>query len=522
MPEVSILNDVIGPVMRGPSSSHTAGAYRIARLACALAGGAPPVIRCTFDPDGSYAPTYLPLGVDMAFAAGCLGWEMTDPRYRDALRAAQQAGISIRFDVARLAHADHPNTIRIQMNSGGATALEVWAKSVGGGIVEIYRLDDWPISIDGRCWSILAECSGSDGHEWLRREKEAGDRTIRSTLHESPAGCLLQVDIDTPTAAAWIEQVEALPSAKCGRTTQPVLYPQPGVSGIASSGALLELARREGVSLGAASRLSESRLLQLPEATLTAEILERFAVMRNAVKAGLVDGNVAMPLTGPSAGHMMAAEKDGKLPTGGMLTRAAIRSMACMHTCNSKGVVCAAPTGGSAGVLAGVLVTLEDECHLDAPALARALFAAGGVGLVMAARATFAAETAGCQVEIGVAGAMAAAAVIEARGGTAQQALDAAAIALQNTMGSVCDPVGGGCEIPCHTRNAVAASSAFVCADLVVGGYVNPIPLDETVDASYAVGRALPRELRCTALGGIAIAPSALALVSAATSPLRH
>ena len=130
----------------------------------------------------------------------------------------------------------------------------------------------------------------------------------------------------------------------------------------------------------------------------------------------------------------------------------------------------------------------------------------------MARRATFAAETAGCQVEIGVAGAMAAAAVVEAAGGPARAALDAAAVSLQNSMGSVCDPVHGGCEIPCHTRNAVAASSAFVCADIVMGGYRNPIPLDETVDASFAVGKALPRELRCTALGGIAIAPSARAM----------
>jgi L-serine dehydratase len=113
-------------------------------------------------------------------------------------------------------------------------------------------------------------------------------------------------------------------------------------------------------------------------------------------------------------------------------------------------------------------------------------------------------------VEIGVAGAMAAAAVVEAAGGTAEAALGAASIALQNTMGSVCDPVQGGCEIPCHTRNAVAAANAFVCADLALGGYANPIPLDEAIDASLAVGRSLPRELRCTALGGIAIAPSAV------------
>jgi L-serine dehydratase len=176
------------------------------------------------------------------------------------------------------------------------------------------------------------------------------------------------------------------------------------------------------------------------------------------------------------------------------------------------GIVCAAPTGGSAGVLPGVMVTLEEEKGLAGERAALALLAAGAVGLVVAARATFAAEVAGCQVEIGAAGAMGAAAVVEAVGGSAARALDAASISLQNTMGSVCDLVQGMCEIPCHTRNAVAASSAFVCADLVLGGYVNPVPLDETVDASFASGRMLPAELRCTAKGGLAMAPSALAL----------
>ena len=67
-------------------------------------------------------------------------------------------------------------------------------------------------------------------------------------------------------------------------------------------------------------------------------------------------------------------------------------------------------------------------------------------------------------------------------------------------------------RVPCHTRNAVAATSALVCADLVLGGYVNPIPLDDTVDAVFAVGQMLPRELRCTSLGGLAVTPSAQAL----------
>ena len=97
-------------------------------------------------------------------------------------------------------------------------------------------------------------------------------------------------------------------------------------------------------------------------------------------------------------------------------------------------------------------------------------------------------------------------------GGTAGQACDAAAIGFQNTMGSVCDLLHGSVEIPCHTRNGAAAASALVNADLVLGGYTNLIPLDETIDAVYAVGRAMPAELRCTSKGGLAVTPSARAL----------
>jgi L-serine dehydratase len=162
--------------------------------------------------------------------------------------------------------------------------------------------------------------------------------------------------------------------------------------------------------------------------------------------------------------------------------------------------------------LPGVLVSLFDERDADPARIARALMAAGAVGVIVSRRATFAAEVAGCQVEIGAAGAMAAGSVVDFLGGTARQAADAAAIALQNTMGSVCDLVQGIVEIPCHTRNAAAAASAFVCADLVLGGYENPIPLDDTIDAVYAVGRAMPPELRVTSRGGLAVTPSACAM----------
>jgi len=107
---------------------------------------------------------------------------------------------------------------------------------------------------------------------------------------------------------------------------------------------------------------------------------------------------------------------------------------------------------------------------------------------------------------------MAAAAEVDAYGGSVQQAADAAAIAFQNIMGSVCDLVQGKVEIPCHTRSALGAARAFLCAGLILGGYENPINLDETIDAVYPTGKMLPPELRCTARGGLAVCPSALKL----------
>jgi L-serine dehydratase len=272
---------------------------------------------------------------------------------------------------------------------------------------------------------------------------------------------------------------------------------------------MISLAEERGVSLGRIGLAHESRLLGLPEDAILDELARRFEVMRASVDRGLRSDLPPMQLLRPSAGKIYRAEAEGAVAVGGVHTRAAARAMAVMHVNGGMGVVCAAPTAGSAGVIPGTLVTLVDEWKLDETNAALALLAASAIGIVVAAKATFAAEVAGCQVEIGAAGAMAAAAVVEAAGGSARQAVDAAAIAMQNTMGSICDMVQGIVEIPCHTRNAVAASSAFVCADLVMGGYVNPIPLDETVDAVYATGRMLPRELKCTALGGLATTPSA-------------
>ncbi|MBA7560003.1 L-serine dehydratase, alpha chain [subsurface metagenome] len=236
---------------------------------------------------------------------------------------------------------------------------------------------------------------------------------------------------------------------------------------------------------------------------------KRVSIMLESVEKGItshIDGMKTLP---SSASKLSHASKRNALYSNSHNTLAAIRAMAAMEVASSGGFVCAAPTGGSSGVIPAVLYTLHHDFQITRDKLIYCAFAAGGIGLIQAIRSTFAAEVAGCQVEIGIAGAMAAAAVCESAGASSRMSMDAASICLQNTMGSVCDLVAGFCEIPCHTRNAVAASNAFVCCDLVLGGYTNHITLDDSIDASDSSGKMLPPELRCTALGGIAVTPSA-------------
>lgn len=460
-----IFNDVLGPVMRGPSSSHTAGSYRIGRIAGMLTDSAPVKIDITFDPEGSYAVTYRAQGADKAFLCGILGIDLTDTDFFKVFAIVQESRIQVGFHTRKLDFANHPNTVLIETTSKNGSKMQITGKSVGGGNIRITGIQGNDVNI-----------SGVESH-------------------------LKQLLI----SASGLSQLNNF---------APIYLNQSGEPIFSSAKEMVEMAELSGLSLGELAIKYESQLLELTEEEAINEMLKRYHLMVKSIRNGLNADKADMMLLEPSAPAILASEKKGILAIGGLHTRAALYAMATMHSCNSFGAVCAAPTGGSAGVIPGTIYALAEEKHIPEEVIVKMLFAASAIGLIVSKRATFAAEDCGCQVEIGAAGAMASAAVVEFAGGSAGQAASAAAVSLQNTMGSVCDLVQGACEIPCHTRNAVAASSAFVNADLVLGGYQNPIPLDETIDAMYEVGKMLPMELRCTSRGGIATTPAAMGLAN--------
>jgi len=506
---VSILNHVIGPIMRGPSSSHTAGPWRIGRIARDLLGSRPVEARFVIHPTSSLSVCYHDQGSDLAIISGLLGILLTDERFPEMLNLAPEMGLDARFELAPFPEADHPNSILILLRGEDGEQVALHARSVGGGSVEIASVDGNPVMIKGDRHVLIVKAAleyPADPvlsllQDWdIQARQSSGDqcRFFLASSCQEPAANLL-------------ESLRNLPGVSQVMKSRPVMAPLKGTELFEDCAALVALADERGWSLGQAGLAYEEALLGIPREELCREMELRLDVMLKAVERGLEDPT-GMKLLRPTAAALLKSESAGSLLVGGPHLRAASRAMAAMHVNGSGGVVCAAPTGGSAGVIPGVLSTLILDFALSREQAVSALWAAGAIGLALDRRSTFAAEVCGCQVEIGAAGAMGAAAAVEAAGGTARQACDAAATVFQNTMGSVCDLVQGIVEVPCHSRNASLASMAFLCADMVMGGYENPVPIDETIDAVDSVGRMLPEELRCTARGGLALCPSARAM----------
>ena len=176
-------------------------------------------------------------------------------------------------------------------------------------------------------------------------------------------------------------------------------------------------------------------------------------------------------------------------------------SNACMKC------IVAAPTAGSCGVLPAVLLPYQSREGLDDNAMVRAMYIAGAIGQVVAAKASIAGAAGGCQAEIGTASAMSAAALCYLGGGSAQAVCHAAAIAIKSMLGLVCDPIAGLVEVPCVKRNAAGAMIAMSSADMALAGIRSAVPPDEVILAMREVGDKMDVSLKETGVGGVAGTP---------------
>ena len=215
----------------------------------------------------------------------------------------------------------------------------------------------------------------------------------------------------------------------------------------------------------------------------------------------------ASGMVGGDGAKMRAYVQSGKTICGDYIGQVIAQALEMGESNAGMKCIVAAPTAGSCGVLPAVLLPYQAREGLDDDAMVRAMYVAGAIGQVVAAKASIAGAAGGCQAEIGTASAMGAAALCYLGGGDAQAVCHAAAIAIKSMLGLVCDPIAGLVEVPCVKRNAAGAMIAMSSADMALAGIRSAVPPDEVILAMREVGDKMDVSLKETGVGGVAGTP---------------
>lgn len=533
------LRDVIGPIMVGPSSSHTAGALRIASMVRDLLQCNP--VKADFTLYESFAQTGRGHGTDKALVAGMLGMHTDDLRIRNSFEVARQAGLAFSFKKDRAAKTPHPNTVDITAVGTDGTSVQARGVSIGGGAAKLTRIDGMDVEVTGEFDAMvvrqtdtagnLAHVAGclsaqgiNIGSVFMHRKRKGGDSFTVFEVDEPIPQPVIDRILERPT----VESIRLIPADGLNRQRRSDRPQKDADKAMAAFEALdfatasraLSYCEENDIPLSEWAARRERALAAALDADpneMKSYLVRVLNVMRASAMppyrreersmGGLIGGEAAAMRAFAGTAFTAADHACDR-----ELALAATYSAAVLETNASMGLIAAAPTAGSSGVIPAVLLSLQKTRGLGDNQLRSALLNAAAIGLFITRNATVSGAEGGCQAEIGAASAMAASAAVELLGGNARMCLRAAGTAISNSLGLVCDPIGGLVEVPCQKRNAMGAANALVSAEFALAGIPNLVPFDETVDALLRVGRSLPRELRETALGGLAACPSACAL----------
>ena len=502
----SIFNDVIGPVMRGPSSSHCAASIRIGRMCRDLMDGDIQEVYVEFDTNGSLATTHKGQGSDMGLFGGFLGWEAYEERLPEYLSAIEEAGIQIKIDIHPIG-ATHPNTYKLTLTNK-KESRELTAISTGGGMIEILEIDGAQVSMAGDFYQTLVYVSSPGSLiEFIETSMPCDEialRTGKSTFIEIKANQFLTTEI-----CSELLQMDEVLFIKKINPVLPVMSRKDLEVPFITCEEMLAFNSDKNHALWELAVDYESMRGNISRGEVFEKMRSIVQIMQNSIDLGLKGTKYADRILGPQSLGFQKQLEDKKLVEGDILNQVILYTSAMMEVKSSMGVVVAAPTAGSCGALPGAIIGIGRGLSLHEDELVKAMLAAGIIGVFIAAHATFAAEVGGCMAECGSGSGMAAAGIVELKKGTLDQSLGAASMALQSSLGMICDMIADRVEAPCLNRNVMAATNAISCANMALSDYNHLIPLDEVVETMKKVGDAIPNTLRCTGLGGLAITKTA-------------
>ncbi len=493
--------------MRGPSSSHSAAACRMGLLFNDLMQGEITHVEIDYDPNGSLVTTHESQGTDMGLYGGLMGWQANDPRMMHYKAHVAQSGMEIKVNYVSYG-ASHPNNYRIRISNSNVSH-KINAISTGGGMMEIQEIDGSKLSICGDYHELLIFCQQPQNV----KDSLSSDNSEEIILHKT----FIQIRKPTPYTDSSIAEIESLAEV------HQVCYLKPVLPTLSRKGLkvpfltckeMMELGEREGWELWELAIEYESTRGNSSKNEVFQKMLSIARTMRNGVEEGLKGTEYEdriLPVQ--SLGFQDKMNAKGLLD-GGMLNTIVLYTTAMMEVKSSMGVFVAAPTAGSCGALPGAILGAADFHGSTEDEIVKALLAAGIIGVFISEHATFAAEVAGCQAETGAGGSMAAAGLVTLMKGNLNQAVAAASLALQNSLGIVCDPIGNRVEAPCLGKNVMAASNALSCANMALANYEHLIPFDEVIQSMKEVGDMMAHELTCTGLGGLAATPTGQSILN--------
>jgi L-serine dehydratase len=434
----------------------------------------------------------------MGLLGGFLGWEADDDRLVDSSAAVREAGIEVEFSIRDIG-ATHPNTYRLTL-SNADERCQMTALSTGGGMIEVVEIDGIEMSLGGDFYEVLVHTDSESAP--LMDYLSGRFKTDRVCMHEGADTCVIEIAARQFPDESLLDELRArFPVTRINRLSPvlPVLSRADLGVPYLTSDAMLQRNAEVNLplwELGVEYEMARGNLSR-------EDVLDRMRhivrILRNSISQGIEGTEFADRILGPQSGNFKRTMESGELLDGGMLNRMILYVSAMMEVKSAMGVIVAAPTAGACATLPGAVIAAAEALGRTEEDMAKALLAAGMIGVFIAAHSSFAAEVGGCQAETGSGASMAAAALVTLGGGSADLAVGAASVALQNSLGMICDPVANRVEVPCLGKNIMGAANALSCANMLLAGYDPVIPLDEVIDTHYTVGNNIPCELRCTA-----------------------
>ncbi len=463
MPTLKLSNtisifDIIGPVMIGPSSSHTAGATRIgysAYQALKRLGDEPKEIKIKLY--NSFSDTGVGHKTDLALLAGCLGLKPEDEQIIQAKEVAQKK--QVKFEVKWGLHSSdfHPNTAVIKLK-GEREKVQLIGYSLGGGLIKTFSEKNF-------------KPYNHQSKEQLKDYFSLNNFTEKIT-----------------TGRQFLQLVLAFEEKLAESRNYQDFLDEKIIDGIADT--------------NNPPKISKIQINQ--------EMYRRWQIMKESIDKGTKSRQrAATGLFGDDANRILKSKLNLISP---VIENGITYSIGVAEHNARMGKIVAAPTAGSCGIIPGTLRAMQEQFSFEDSDIVQALVVAGAFGAITARQVALAGAVAGCQAEIGVAGSMAAAAGTFLLGGNLKKMENAASLVLANLLGLTCDPIMGRVEVPCILRNGMVTSMVFSAIELALDGVDYYIPYDEVVSVMKNIGTDMDEKYRETSEGGLATTKTACRL----------